>query len=199
MTAVSLFEWTCSSYWAVNTGEEKEAGTWDEGRVKGENEGEEAREEGPSVTELIELSVHSGRTGDRTDQPGFQEGGPPVDQAPLPAYVILDGWREERDGGMGDEDRVEDDERKTKRRHKKSTTFLPHYRLNINIKNINDCQVLIWGVSTSLLQYISIYLYYTHSFHCTKIMWSTVNLQIKILHIKPMKSFWSRRRLRLIK
>lgn len=51
---------------------------------------------GTSVTELIELRVDSRRTGDRADQPGFEEGGPAVDQTPLPPDVILDGGREKR-------------------------------------------------------------------------------------------------------
>lgn len=44
---------------------------------------------GRSFTELVELGVDSGGAGDRTHQPGLQEGGPAVDQAPLPADVVL--------------------------------------------------------------------------------------------------------------
>lgn len=54
------------------------------------------------VTKLIELRVDSGRTGHRTDQPGFEERGPTVDQTPLPADVILDEGKREVD-----KDRVE--------------------------------------------------------------------------------------------
>ena len=67
------------------------------------NEKTNTREEGKggkgtSVTQFIELRVHSRRTGDRTDQSGFEEGGPTVDQTPLTADVVLDGDGETRRG-----------------------------------------------------------------------------------------------------
>lgn len=42
------------------------------------------------LTELIKVRVDSWRTGNRTDQPGFEEGGPAVDQTPFSPKVILD-------------------------------------------------------------------------------------------------------------
>lgn len=55
----------------------------------GRTEGRRRAEKGGCFTELVELGVDSGRAGDRTHQPGLQEGGPAVDQAPLPPDVIL--------------------------------------------------------------------------------------------------------------
>lgn len=50
------------------------------------------------VTELVKLRVDSRRAGHGTHQPGFEEGGPTVDQTPLSTHVILR------------EDRAEDEE-----------------------------------------------------------------------------------------
>lgn len=61
------------------------------------------KEKEGSVTELIELCVDSGRAGDRTHQPGLQEGGPTVDQTPLPPDVILREGEETEGGGGGEE------------------------------------------------------------------------------------------------
>lgn len=70
---------------------EKEGGEED-GRAGGrKRKGRES-----NVTQLIKLRVDSGRPGNRTDQSGFEEGRPAVDQTPLPSDVVLDG-----DGGMG--------------------------------------------------------------------------------------------------
>ncbi len=57
--------------------------------MKSERKEKEGR--GINVTELIKLRVDSGRTGDGTDQPRFEEGGPTVDETPLPPDVILHG------------------------------------------------------------------------------------------------------------
>lgn len=79
------------------------------------------------VTELIKLRVDSRRAGHRTHQPGFEEGGPTVDQTPLTTYVILR------------EDRVEDEETKrgrrgsTKRR-KNTHNVIQSFSQIINIK-----------------------------------------------------------------
>lgn len=58
--------------------------------MRGAGETTKTRQEGSSVTQLVELCVHSGRARNKTDQSGFEEGGPAVDQTPLPPDVILD-------------------------------------------------------------------------------------------------------------
>lgn len=65
------------------------------GEGVGREEGKDRRREGKgtSRTQLIKLCVDSRRTRHRTDQSGFEEGGPAVDQTPLPPNVILDGER----------------------------------------------------------------------------------------------------------
>lgn len=56
------------------------------------------KEKEGGVTELVKLRVDSRRAGHGTQQPGFEEGGPTVDQTPLSTHVILreeEGGREE--------------------------------------------------------------------------------------------------------
>ena len=62
--------------------------------------------EGP--TQLIKVCVHSRGTWDGTQQPSFEEGGPTVDQAPLPPHIILRGHRRRREETGGDERRQEE-------------------------------------------------------------------------------------------
>lgn len=56
------------------------------------------KEKEGGVTELVKLRVDSRRAGHGTHQPGFEEGGPTVDETPLSTHVILR------------EDRAEDEE-----------------------------------------------------------------------------------------
>ena len=69
---------------------------WFVPEVKEEVEGQRRKEkEGRSVTQLIKVRVHTGRSGDRTDESGFKEGRPAVDQTPPPSDVVLDPDEEE--------------------------------------------------------------------------------------------------------
>lgn len=60
------------------------------GHVRKHPERKEKEEEEEFFTKLIKLRVDSRRAGDRTDQPGFEEGGPAVDETPPPAEIVLD-------------------------------------------------------------------------------------------------------------
>lgn len=81
------------------------------------------KEKEGSVTELIELCVDSRRAGDRTHQPGLQEGGPTVDQAPLPPDVILREG-EETEGGQGGGGGGEERGRRGSTKRRKQTVML---------------------------------------------------------------------------
>lgn len=91
------------------------------------------KEKEGSVTELVKLRVDSRRTGHRTHQPGFEEGGPTVDQTPLSTHVIL--RAEDRV-----EDRVEDEETKRGRRKQTMKQFsLFPQTIYIKIQTVMKC------------------------------------------------------------